>query len=538
MNRKLLKIWLLFYTTVCVISNIRAQNDSGFHQGLGENQIRVLLDRGYVEYSDFGAVGDGLNDDTAAIAKTHQFANHFDLEVKAQDEATYYIGGTDSFATIQTNTTFGSATFIIDDRSVVNRKAPIFKIKSRLQSFGIAYKTSLKKNQEKLNVSLPTNCLITVSNNQQKVFKRKGLNQNDGHTQTDLFIVDQDGNINPETPIIWNFDQVTQMTAIPIDSSTLTIRGGRFVTIANHSDSEYNYFKRNISINRSNVMIDGLMHRISGEGSKGAPYLGFISIAESYNVLVKNTILTGHKEYTTLGFQGKPVSMGSYDISVNSSIDVSFVNCSQTNDINDSTYWGIMASNFCKNLIYDNCKLSRFDAHMGVYNATICNSTLGHMGINAIGSGTLTIKNSTVRAKYFINLRKDYGSTWQGKFMIYNCTFQPTEGNGKDVILINGSNSGQHDFGYVCYMPESILIENLLIDEINLDGNDYQPVVFADFNSKMASNAYTEHFPYIKTKYLILKNLKYNSNKPVKISDNAFMFKNIEIKGNTQYELF
>jgi hypothetical protein len=42
--------------------------------------------------------------------------------------------------------------------------------------------------------------------------------------------------------------------------------------------------------------------------------------------------------------------MGSYDISVNRAVNVSFVNCSQTNDINDRTYWGIMGSNYCKNL--------------------------------------------------------------------------------------------------------------------------------------------------------------------------------------------
>ncbi len=57
-----------------------------------------------------------------------------------------------------------------------------------------------------------------------------------------------------------------------------------------------------------------------------------------------------------------------------------------------------------------------FDAHMGVANATIRNSTLGHMGINAIGSGTLTVENSTIRANTLINLRSDYGSTWQGEF--------------------------------------------------------------------------------------------------------------------------
>ncbi len=35
------------------------------------------------------------------------------------------------------------------------------------------------------------------------------------------------------SPIIWDFDQITDITAFPIDETTLTITGGRFTTIAN-----------------------------------------------------------------------------------------------------------------------------------------------------------------------------------------------------------------------------------------------------------------------------------------------------------------
>jgi hypothetical protein len=119
----------------------------------------------------------------------------------------------------------------------------------------------------------------------------------------------------------------------------------------------------------------GWLHLVTGEGDHGAPYGGFINIGNCSNVKVQNTILTGRKTYSTIGSAGVSVSMGSYDISVNRSLNVSFINCSQTNDINDSRYWGIMGSNYSKNLVYDKCTFSRFDAHMGVANATIRNST-------------------------------------------------------------------------------------------------------------------------------------------------------------------
>ena len=330
-------------------------------------------------------------------------------------------------------------------------------------------------------------------------------------------------------PIIWDFDHITDMTALPLDETTLKITGGRFTTMANKAESKYTYYSRNIAIRRSNVLVNGLEHHVMGEGDHGAPYGGFINIRDCANVTVKNTLLTGHKTYRTIGSAGKPVSMGTYDISVSRALNVSFVNCSQTNDINDRSYWGILGSNYCKNLLYDNCTLSRFDAHKGVANATIRSSTLGHMGINAIGSGTLTVENTTIRGRSLINLRSDYGSTWQGKFVIRNCIFVPAGGRPTSAALISGSYSGQHDFGYTCYMPERITIENLHIDDSN-HPEDYQgPAVFTNFNPQMIDDSYQEKFPYVRTKEVILRNVTTASGKGLRLSDNRFMFKVVKV---------
>jgi hypothetical protein len=221
--------------------------------------------------------------------------------------------------------------------------------------------------------------------------------------------------------------------------------------------------------------------------------------------------------------------MGTYDISPNRLLNLSFVHCSQTNDINDGRYWGIMGSNFCKNIVYDNCTFSRFDAHMGVANATIRNSTLGHQGINAIGSGTFTVENSTIYGRSLINLRPDYGSTWQGELIIRNCVFVPSGGKPTSASLISGSYSGQHNFGYTCYMPERITIENLRIDD-SKHPEDYQgPAIFANFNPKMTDESYVEKFPYVRTREVILRKVTTTSGKTLRISDNPFMFKDVKI---------
>ncbi len=491
--------------------------------------LQKFKQRGWVAYKDLGAKEDGKKDDMDAIAATHAVANQFGLSVKTGAGASYYIGGKERTAIIRTNTDFGTANFIIDDTEVQNRSAPIFVVSSALQPVKLETIASLKRNQPKIDPSLPGACLVTVTDSLVNRYIRLGLNQNNGTPQTDIFLVDKNGNVDMNAPIIWDFDQVTAINALPIDEKTLTVTGGRFTTIANKAEAVYAYFARNIHIRRSHVIVDGLEHRVINEGDQGAPYGGFIHISDCAYVTVKNTLLTGHKTYITIGTAGKPVPMGSYDLLVNRAVNISFINCRQTNDINDKTYWGILGSNFCKNLLYDSCRLSRFDAHMGVANATIRNSTLGYMGVNVIGSGLLKVENSTVNAGAFIMLRTDYGSTWQGEVLIRNCVFVPMAGKPAIGNLVAGLNSGQHDFGYTCYMPERITVENLHIDDTNHPEQYQGPYIFDNFNPEMKDSTYKETFPFVRTKEIILRNVTTASGKKLSLCANPFVFKGVKV---------
>jgi hypothetical protein len=490
---------------------------------------QAFLNRGYLQYSDFGATGDGETDDMPAIAAAHDYANDNGLAVRADEGATYYIGGADRTAIIQTDTDFGSARFMIDDTDLENHRAHVFQVTSGLEPFAVEGISSLKRNQPNIGVTLPGPALIQVTDNAVRRFIRFGLNQNPGSPQTDVFIVDADGNVDMDGPIIWDFDRISDVLALPMDEVVLNVTGGHFTTIANQAESRYTYHNRGLGIRRSNVVVDGLEHHVIGEGDHGAPYTGFINISQAANVTVSNVLLTGRKTYQTIGSAGLPVSMGSYDINVNRAINVTFVNCNQTNDINDRTYWGIMGSNFSKNLVYDNCVFSRFDAHMGVANGTIRNSSLGHQGINAIGTGTFLLENSRVYGRSLINLRQDYGSTWEGELVIRNTVFVPFGGQTASASLIGGRNVGQHDFGYPTFMPRRIIIENLHIDDSNHPEGYTGPAIFADFNPDKTDERHHEPFPIAVTEEVVLRNVTTASGKPLRVSDNEFMFRNVKI---------
>jgi hypothetical protein len=276
-------------------------------------------------------------------------------------------------------------------------------------------------------------------------------------------------------------------------------------------------------------VIDNVYHAVTDELDHGAPYSGFIVVSKCTHVMVQNCTFTGHKVYSTIGSANVSVSMGSYDISVNKANNITFKNCKQTNSIHDSKQWGLFGSNHSKNLTFDTVEFSRFDAHMGVTNVTIKNSMLGYMGINLIGHGVCLVENTKVCGSNFISLRGDYGSTFNGEIIIRNCEFFPRNGAQSDAVLIGGNYSGQHDFGYTCYLPKKITIDGLVINDGN-PPNGYQgPKLFAAFNRAYTSEDYKEKYPYVITEEVIIGKLTVKSGKPYSVSANPFMFRNVKI---------
>jgi len=482
-----------------------------------------------VGYEQFGAKGDGKSDDRAAIVAAHEAANKSGAPVRARDGATYYVGGGEGVAVVRTDVDFGKAKFVIDDTEVKNINSPLFRIEAGSASFAVKGVSSLAKGQASLGASLPSDCLVHVVDDKVKRYIRFGPNQDGGHPQQEVFLVSKAGKIDPKTPVIWDYPEITRIEAFPVDRAPLSVKGGTFVTIANRAESKYRYHNRGIVVNRSNVTISGLRHEVVGELDHGAPYSGFVSVSQCANVTLRGCVLCGHRTYTTIGSGKVPVPMGSYDLGVGNAVNVSFVDCRQLRDVNDGRYWGIFGSNYCKNLLFDGCEFSRFDAHMGVANATIRNSKLGYMGIHAIGCGTFLVENTTVSANCFVELRADYGSTWDGDFVIRNCTFVPHAGRPKAGSLFTGRNDGQHDFGYVCRMPRRITIDGLFVDDGNHPARYEGPDIFGTFNGKMKDASYVEKFPYVTTEEVVLSNVRTASGRPLDIRANKWMFRNVKV---------
>ncbi|MBO5923552.1 MAG: hypothetical protein J6Q81_03470 [Lentisphaeria bacterium] len=505
---------LLLLTGCLALRNVNA----------GEPQVEKV-----VRYEDFGARGDGVTDDQKAIVAAHAYANKHNLPVKGKAGARYYIGSGSSVAIIKTDTDFNNAEFIIDDRNAKNYQKPIFQLQPDKPDFKLKKLKSLKKSQKSLNMTFPGKVLLLLQNNKQNRFSRLRKNRPiQKNPQRDVICVDKQGNIDQSAPLLWDFDFISECLVHYIPGKTVTVKNGIFTTVANSKNDKDGYFARNISVKRSNVVFDNIVHKVR-ETPAQHRYMasGFIAVRDCGDITIKNSAFTGDKRYFMLKY---PQSLsGGYDLTLWRAFNVKFINCRQLNDIYDSSFWGIIGTNYCKNIYLDNCRFSRFDAHMGVYNATIKNCTLGHQGISVTGFGTLLVENTSVKSNSFINLRADYGSFWQGRIIIRNSQFTPVLGNRpRPVAIIGGVNQGEHDFGYTCYLPEFIEIDGLAVNDKSYGKKTLPISLLADFNYKYKSNQYKEKYPVVKPRMITVKNLKINTGKYI-LSRNKYMFQKVKV---------
>ncbi len=451
------------------------------------------LDVRNIYYADFGATGNGITDDFESIQDCHTYANKYGHTVNADKNATYYIGGThgSEFIKVQTDTNWNGCKFIFDDSGIAPtdsaRIAPVFYVQSDYST--VTYSgstlpfTSLASGATNLGGWAPGfSALIIVYNDNVKHFIRYGANQNEGEAQKEILRVDANGNIDASTPVQWDYETVTKVVVHHADDKPITVSGGTETnkalveTIFNGAQSAYTYYNRNIYITRSNTILENVEHIITGEipeseGGTGAPYNGFTKIEYCSDVTVRGMIYQKPIDHHVYNDPGN--RMGSYEMWASHANNVLWYGCVQSNFYNKDgsvTFGGMMNSNFCKNITLDNMLTCSFDAHQGVYNATIKNSTVEHM--NFIGDGLITVENVKVYVDgsqhASMNLRQDYGSTWWGDVKIDGLTLMYSDDTPDyEDIAVMKVYWDNWNFGYTTSLPQNMWIKDVIIQHFS-----------------------------------------------------------------------
>lgn len=499
-----------------------------------------------VYYEDFGAKGDGITDDFRAIWDTHAFANQSGQMVKADPNATYYIfntvfpkpgstGSSRNSATIRTNVDWCGASFIIDDRWLGARAGEQYNNMCGGYIFNLAPDTEhavtkitdretldrleregINRDTERINLKLDGwdgDLFLVVYNTQHKVFRRYGYPIYSGGDMHEIIIIDKDGYVSEETPIVYDFSNIDYINVYKLDSSSaITVENGNFTTrvaqantvILNPDTNKYTTegasgVTRGISVTRAYSTVRNITHVVTDEKPLSAQvdedgniiycaqtYSGFYSASNTTDVLFEDCILSGRRCFK----RPQGGTAGTYDISGNMVNNLYFVNCTQRNfwvtvdpetleveatDASDPNaissmtpytvngqslqmHWGISATNYCKNFYFVDSTLSRYDAHCGVYNGGIINTTVNYVEI--IGNGTFIMDGMTYYSSgsnAVIPTRADYGWTWEGDVILTNVKAYVYT-NKTVRLLYHGYNNWY--YGYTCYFP-NISVDNL-----------------------------------------------------------------------------
>ncbi len=462
-----------------------------------------------IYYSEFGAKGDGVTDDFAAIKAAHECANLYGHRIHADADKVYYIGnenGTSSII-IKTDTYWHGCKFIFDDSEVSQddydeRSAPIFHIASDYETATYSESTlpisSLEKGAENVGFAPGFKALIIVYTSNVRHYIRYGSSQTDSSNyQHEIIMVDENGNIAPSTPVQWDYETVTQIDVIRADDKPITVSGGSrenralIETIFNGAPlNNYTYYWRNIYITRSNVTLENIEHVITNdipesEGGTGAPYCGFTYVDTCANIIIQG--MTFQRPESRRLYNDFYNIMGSYEMDAIYVHNLTYRDCDQSNFYNEDgsiNSYGIMGTNYCKNLTFDRMTVSSFNASRGTYNATIKNSTLQY--IELIGDGIVTIENVTaytgISMRSVISLRPDYGSTWWGDIYIDGLNIKCDSSFGADyIIALIGASWVNYNFGFDASLPQSITMKNVNLYEyeygIDDSGNRRESIV-------------------------------------------------------------
>ncbi len=485
-----------------------------------------------IYYKDFGVKGDGKTDDSAAIRAAHDEANKNNQTVLGDKNAVYYIGKVTTPIIIKTDVDWRGAKFIFDATYFQPEDSGnVFKIDNNTapQSFYTSDDRIIKQLNANVvdglvikginhgdeqtttfDVGIREPLMLKVYNDDARAYIRWGYTDTMGGAQCEVIIVDKDGNIDPTTPFLLDYEKITRVLAYKIDVDPITIKNA---TVESRNSKVnllggYKSIAHSFELARPNVTMENLIHIItneytydtptrlnpatgvwddvSGEGYTiknnivykngaqykgndvkpftGYSYSGFIQVSNTHNSLIKDCVFQARYHYEE----------GTYDISCSYANQIVFKNCTQSNffekDANGNettvanigTYWGIAGTNYCKNMYYEDSVLTRYDAHCGVYNGGIKGGKIAV--IRLIGGGTFTVEGVDFHARGNpIQLREDYGATFNGTVIVKDTKFHYIWGGTNYSLTLFDAPTANIYNGYGTYFP-SIIIDNISVN--------------------------------------------------------------------------
>ena len=394
------------------ISNIGNRVDN-IDEMIQNKEIPTTEQLGIVTPDMFGAIGDGVNDDTEAMIECLEYANRMGYKVEWHGKTIYLKSAVETHCpVIDTDVDFSGCTILMTGE---NQGQTILKVGYDPEDI------TEEMTGKVINVDTANTVFENYPNSYIAVESLHFLGRRFNNPGTETwyrhkqgFVTNSYGAIQP-LDLFREISEYKLVNRIDKMARPILCRFGK-ILITNGTAAAV------ILVQRANVTIQDVSVIPEIEEYTYINKTPF-TIYRAYNVTLKNIVAINLPV-------NSDTTVTSYIIDVHLSYKVTLDNIVATKG------WGAMATHWCTDIIIRGCHLGRADYHYGTYGLNVvencdfisypCKIELGY------GDGTVIIRDcffykrmeGQIYASDFFQMRNDFAMMFSGKFIVQNCTLQ------------------------------------------------------------------------------------------------------------------
>lgn len=403
-----------------------------------------------VDYAQFGAVGDGTTDDTAAVIAAHAYANANKLPVRVVG-GSYYVNlnntsnqlriGVDCKwvnARLRFNNMSGFGIFVPPESETVLTQADV--VISEFQ----ATRTSLP------SLSAYKNHHAVISSTEQDL-NRKRDSGPAPQAKSQPVILGAGGLLN--APLYTTFGSISEVRLQPLVQDAITLDGLHLEVFGDATNLSP------IGIRRNGVTIKNLRFT-DNSTTQVIPVQSLVSFEFCCGGQVLDPVCDALAKDATTSYN--------YVINIWKSSNI------RISGMHSFDGWAQVDGNYFRGLVVEDSTIDRVGSHFRGFDCVFRNlSARRGRCIDVAGGGYFLAENINVQTRstddegYVIGVRGDYGAEWDGRMVARNIVVDErglySAASGRRPSIISAqvdSTVGAHDFGRVVQLPTHVSIEN------------------------------------------------------------------------------
>lgn len=406
-----------------------------------------------VNYSQFGAVLDGVNDDTQAIIRAHTFANANGLAVSQSGGMAFVRldAGNNKQIQMKGNCEYtGGFRFVTD--SIIGRGFVVLPDSSDVMTLSQSDVTISDFAQNKMRIpSLASYAnYFAVILSSEVDLNRKRDSGTAYQVKKQPVIIGRWGSLN--APLWCTFNSIDSIMLQSMTSKTVEIKGFHLETTGDIEKVSPFGVQRN----NTNIVDFRYTHKNT---TKQIPVQSLVSVEFACNVLIN-------------GISCDALSEGILDYNY-----VINTWCSSNIIVERMTSfdgWAQIDGNYCRGVTVRDSEIDRVGSHYRGFDYTFENLNARRSRcIEVSGGGRLDVRNIKVKAEVsnmqmvVVGIRGDYGAEWDGDILVDGVTFDVTAFDntttGQTINIVSAlidSSVGAHDFMRTVALPRSITVKN------------------------------------------------------------------------------